>query len=287
MRDHSEANITQAVLKAFSRTADPRLKTMMSALVTHLHAFARDVQLTPEEWWMAVEFLRSVGKICTDDRNEFILMSDIFGLSMLVDGLANRFPPGATPSTIIGPFYSDKSKRLPMGARIGRPEDGVPCVVSGLVRSTDGSPIEGAILDVWQTDEDGMYDIVDPNQPIGNLRGTFETGTDGHYKFIGVKPKGYEVPVDGPGGRILEACSISEVRPAHIHFMIKAKGHLDCGTHVFVEGDPAIDSDPVFGTKNELIVPFRKISDPREAEREGIDGEFWRCDFDFVMTPVR
>ncbi|MDB9810188.1 6-chlorohydroxyquinol-1,2-dioxygenase [Planktomarina temperata] len=284
MKNHTLENITPATLAAFARADDPRSRQVFQSLINHLHAFVKDVDLTPEEWHIATEFLRDTAGYCDSERNEFILLSDIFGMSMLVDLLANRFPDGATPATIIGPFHTDTGEHLPMGARIGRPEDGTACVVSGIVSNLDGDPIEGALLDVWQTDEHGFYDVIDENQPEGNLRGKFTTGPDGSYNFISVKPKRYSVPDDGPGGRILNAFNIGEMRPAHIHCIISAEGYYNCGTHIFVEGDPAIESDPVFGTKDALIAPFVFVDDMAEAKALGVDQGFWRCDFNFVMT---
>jgi hydroxyquinol 1,2-dioxygenase len=286
MRNHTDVNITPATLASYADTPDPRLNFVMQTLIRTLHGFVREVKLTQDEWFKVMEFLADAGRICAGNRNEFILLSDLLGVSMLVDGLNNNFPERATPTTVLGPFHSAHAPDLPFGAPIGRPEDGAPCLMKGRVVDLDGTPVAGALLDVWETDENGNYDLTDPSQPDVNLRGKFRSQSDGSYRIVGVKPKGYPIPSDGPGGRLLHACARKEVRPAHVHFLITAEGYRTLGTHLFVADDPNLETDPVFATKDRLIQPFDWIADPMVMAAEGLPVPFWRCVYDFVLTPA-
>ncbi len=285
MRDHNESNLTDAVLAACAGATDPRTKTIVDSLVRHLHGFVRDVSLTNEEWFAAVQFLAAAGQMCNERRNEFILLSDLLGVSMLVDAISNRLPAEATQTTVLGPFFDDRAPVMPYGGHIGRPEDGAPCVVSGRVLDLTGNPVIGAELNVWQANEEGFYDSADPRQPDINLRGKFQSGADGTYCFVGVKPEAYEVPTDGPGGRLLAATGRKVFRPAHIHLMVSAPGLRTIVTHVFVEGDPHLDADPVFGTKEALIVPFTRVAEAGELVGLGLTGPAYRVAFNVVLAP--
>src|SRR5688572_2516445 len=221
-RDFDEHSITDAVVERFAATPDARLKQILTSLVRHAHDFVRDVELTQDEWFAAVTFLTRVGHMSDDKRQEFILLSDTLGVSMLVDAINHRHPEGATESTVFGPFHREGAPVLPAGASIAGKTDGEPTFVSGRVTDTAGRPLVGALLDVWQAAPNGLYDSQDPEQGGLNLRGKFRTDTDGRYAFQTVKPVNYPIPMDGPVGRMLRACSRHPYRPAHIHFIVSA-----------------------------------------------------------------
>ena len=284
MRDFNEQNATAAVLDRLSRCQDPRTKEIATAIIIHLHAVVREIEPTMEEWCEAIEFLTSTGQMCDAKRQEFILLSDTLGVSMLVDAINNRRPSGATESTVLGPFHVDGAPRRQMGDTISTDGKGEPVYISGHVRDEEGRPIEGAWLDVWQTSSDGFYDIQDARQPEMNLRGLFTTGEDGRYFFRTVKPSSYSIPTDGPVGRMLLALGRHPMRPAHIHFIAGAAGFEPVTTHVFVEGDEYLDSDAVFGVKQSLIIPFVRHDDAREAARLGVANPYYTAAYDFVLV---
>jgi protocatechuate 3,4-dioxygenase beta subunit len=254
--DFNEQTATAAVLERLSGCKDARTKQIAASIVTHLHEVVREVEPTMEEWFEAIQFLTSTGQICDQRRQEFILMSDTLGVSMLADAINNRKPSGATESTVLGPFHVERPPRREMGDNISTDGKGEPVYVSGRVIDQQGTPIAGATLDVWQTSSDGLYDIQDARQPLMNLRGLFTTGADGRYFFRTIKPSSYPIPTDGPVGRMLLALGRHPMRPAHIHFIVGAQGFQNVTTHIFVEGDPYLDSDAVFGVKQSLVVPF-------------------------------
>ncbi len=257
MAQFRDDELTRAVIDRMQGAADPRLREIMTALVRHLHDFARDVKLNEAEWSAAIEFLTRTGQMCDDKRQEFILLSDTLGLSMLVDALSNRREGRETPSTVLGPFYVTGAPELPMDADIAaNTQGGIKTLVSGRVLDADGKPIKDAILDVWQTAPNGLYDVQDAQAPEFNLRGRFRTGSDGVYRFRTVKPVSYPVPTDGPVGQMLLALGRHPYRPAHLHFMISAPGFETLTTHIFVRGDPYLQSDAVFGVKEALVVDF-------------------------------
>jgi len=256
MRNLSEANLTEAATARLARCEDPRFKEIMTSLIRHLHAFVREVELTEAEWFEGIEFLTATGQKCDGDRQEFILLSDVLGVSMLVDAINHRASDGATESTVLGPFYIDGAPELPEGADISHGSPGEATEVSGRVTSVEGKPIAGAVLDVWQTAANGFYSTQDPNQDRFNLRGRFRTDAEGRYRFRTIKPVSYPVPTDGPVGRILNAMGRHPHRPAHIHFIVSAPGYERVATHVFANGDPYLDSDVVFGVKNSLVADF-------------------------------
>lgn len=284
MRDFNECTATAAVIERMTKCRDERLHEIMTSVVTHLHAIVREVEPTFEEWAFAIDFLTRTGQICDDTRQEFILLSDTLGVSMLVDAINHRRNPAATESTVLGPFHVSGAPRLQMGDSISRDGKGEPLYVSGKVVDESGAPIVGALLDVWQTSTDGFYDVQDARQPEMNLRGQFTTGADGRYFFRSIKPSSYPIPSDGTVGRMLAALGRHPMRPAHVHFIVTAPGYDSVTTHVFVEGDPYLDSDAVFGVKESLIIPFMAHDDPSAAERLGLGNPFYTAEYDFVLV---
>jgi len=284
--NNNEEQITRNVLDSMANTPNPRLKQVMTSLIIHLHTFIREVELSQEEWALGIQFLTRAGQICDEKRQEFILLSDITGTSMLVDAINHRLSEGATESTVFGPFYREGAPELPMGATISQDGRGEPAVVTGQVRSTNGTPIAGALLDVWETDENGLYEQQDPEQPDMNLRGKFRTDHEGRYFFVGIKPVSYAIPDDGPVGQLLRALSRHPFRPAHIHLLVSADGFMSVTTHLFVKGDPYLDSDAVFGTKDSLVVDFIRHTSEEEAARYHVTAPFYTVHFDFVLKPL-
>lgn len=278
-----EANITESVLRSLGQTENPRLKTIMTGLITHLHAFIREVELTEAEWMQAIQFLTRVGQMCDERRQEFILLSDTLGVSMLVDAINHRADGGATESTVLGPFYRENARELPAGASISLDGRGEPAVVSGRVLSTDGTPLLGAVLDVWEGNDNGLYEQQDPGQPDMNLRGRFRTDAEGRFKVVAIKPVSYPVPDDGPVGQMLRALGRHPYRPAHIHFIVSAEGHLPLTTHLFAKGDPYLETDVVFGKKDSLIVDFARHDSSEEAAAHGVQAPFYTVEYDFVL----
>lgn len=272
----SEATSAEVVTARTGANADPRLREVMTSLVRHLHAFAKEVELTQEEWDLAIDFLTRTGQICSPERQEFILLSDVLGLSMLVDAINNRRPEGATENTVFGPFHVAGAPIREMGASICLDGKGETCLYEGRVVDLDGAPVEGACIDVWSDNEEGFYDVQQPDiQPKWNNRGRFITGADGAYSFVGIKPVRYPIPDDGPVGQMLGRLDRHPYRPAHMHFLVTAPDFQKLVTHIFVAGDPYLESDAVFGVKQSLVVDFHKI------ESEHAD---WRAGFDFVLT---
>jgi hydroxyquinol 1,2-dioxygenase len=285
MSNNTEEQITQNVLNSVAEAPNPRLKEVMTSLISHLHAFIREVGLTEEEWALGIQFLTRTGQMCDDKRQEFILLSDISGVSMLVDAINHGATDGVTESTVFGPFYRGGAQELPMGATISQDGRGEPAVVMGRVLSTDGTPIPAALLDVWETDENGLYEQQDPEQPEMNLRGKFRTDSEGRYCFVGIKPVSYAIPNDGPVGQLLRALGRHPFRPAHIHLLISAEGFVPVTTHLFVKGDPYLDSDAVFGTKDSLVVDFIRHNSDEEAALYHVTAPFYMVEYDFVLKP--
>jgi hydroxyquinol 1,2-dioxygenase len=281
-----EATITENVLRSLEGTPDARLKTVMTSLIGHLHAFIREVELTEAEWFQAIQFLTRTGQMCDDRRQEFILLSDTLGVSMLVDAINHRAEGSVTESTVLGPFYREGARELPAGASISLDGAGEPAIVSGRVLSADGTPIAGALLDVWEGNENGLYEQQDPNQPDMNLRGRFRTDAEGRYEIVAIKPVSYPVPDDGPVGEMLRALGRHAYRPAHIHFIVSADGHAPLTTHLFARGDPYLGSDVVFGTKDSLIVDFVRHDSAGEAAARGVRAPFYTVEYDFVLRPA-
>lgn len=255
-RDFDEHSITDAVVERFADTPDPRLKTVLQSLVRHAHDFVRDVDLTMDEWLYAIEFLTRTGQISDDKRQEFILLSDTLGISMLTDAINHRMPEGATETTVLGPFYVQNPPEFESNANISGGEQGIPLYVKANVCDPDGTPLVDAIVDIWQSDQDGFYDVQRDDIDGPNLRARFRTDSDGNMSFWTVVPKFYPIPDDGPVGDMLKATNRHPYRPAHIHFMIAAPGYETLVTHLFADDDRYLDSDAVFGVKQSLIVTF-------------------------------
>jgi len=284
MRTFDERTATEAVIERMANCRDERLKRILVSVVSHVHAICREVAPTEAEWFAAIQFLTRTGQMCDDTRQEYILLSDTLGVSMLVDAINHRKPGGATESTVLGPFHVEGAPRLPMGATLSRDGKGEPLWLSGRVLDESRRPIAGARLDVWQTSSDGFYDIQDRNQPRMNLRGVFTTGADGCFFFRSIKPSSYPIPTDGPVGQLLTALGRHPMRPAHVHFIVGASGYESVTTHIFVEGDPYLDSDAVFGVKDSLIVPFVQHDDAEEAVRLGLGNPYYTAEYDFVLV---
>ncbi|HEY7349116.1 MAG TPA: intradiol ring-cleavage dioxygenase [Ktedonobacterales bacterium] len=287
MSNNTEEQITQNVLDSMAHTPNPRLKAVMTSLITHLHTFIREVEPTQEEWALGIQFLTRIGQMCDDKRQEFILLSDTTGVTMLVDAINHRVADGATESTIFGPFYREGAAELPLGANISQDERGEPAVVTGRVLSTDGTPIPNALLDIWETNENGLYEQQDPEQPDMNLRGKFRTDSEGRFCFVAIKPVSYPIPDDGPVGQMLRAVGRHPYRPAHIHLLISAQGFAPVTTHLFVKGDQYLDSDAVFGTKDSLVVDFIRHDSAEEAARYHVKAPFYTVEYDFALRPLR
>lgn len=285
--DFNEDNATHAVVSSFDQTPEPRLRAVMESLTTHLHAFVHEVEPTQAEWATAVDFLTSTGQTCDDNRQEFILLSDILGVSMLVDAINNRKPAGVTESTVLGPFHVIESPRRQLGADIADVHEGkARCVVRGTVRDLDGRPVPGALVDVWQADDDGLYDVQRPDVPNQDLRGLFATDEHGRYWFTTVLPSHYPIPHDGPVGHLLSRLGRHPYRPAHIHFIADATGYSPVTTHLFLAGSPYLDDDTVFGVKASLIRDVTTVDDPGEAQVLGVANPFRTIEFDIVLDPA-
>lgn len=287
-RSTTEDDITAAVLARFAATPDPRLRQIMLALIRHLHAFVKEVELTEAEWFQAIEILTEAGQMCSDKRQEFILFSDTLGVSMVVDLIGHRKPEGATESTVFGPFHRLGAPDLPPGGNIAhRDTTGVPTLVSGRVLDLDGRPVAGALLDVWQTQTNGLYDSQDQSLDGLHMRGKFRTDGDGRYLIRTVRPVNYPIPSDGPVGAMLRATGRHPMRPAHIHFVVTADGYEAVTTHIFDRADPYLASDAVFAVKDSLICDFVRHETPTpEAAALGIAGPMLTAEFDFVLKPA-
>jgi protocatechuate 3,4-dioxygenase beta subunit len=287
MPHKTEDDITAEVLARFSATPDPRLRQIMLSLISHLHAFVKEVALTEAEWFRAIEILTAAGKLCSDKRQEFILFSDTLGVSMVVDLIGHRKPEGATESTVFGPFHRLGAPELPPGGNIAhRDTAGTPAFVSGRVVDLAGRPIAGAVLDVWQAQSNGLYDSQDKNPDELHMRGKFRTDAEGRYALRTVVPVHYPIPSDGPVGAMLKATGRHPWRPAHIHFVVSADGFEPVTTHIFDRADPYLGSDAVFAVKDSLICDFVRHEDDAEAARRGVAGPFYTAEFDFCLKPA-
>ncbi len=280
--DFTIDSATPAVAASFDATPDPRLRDVMQMLTRHLHDFVREAAPTIGEWNTAIEFLTSVGQWCSDTRQEFILLSDVLGVSMLVETINGQ--DGGTESTVLGPFHMTESPKRVLGDSIDMIGGTRVCVVTGTVRSTGGRLLSDAGVDVWQCTEDGFYDVQQPDlQPAGNGRGLFPTDAEGRFWFRTVVPSYYPIPTDGPVGQLLGATQRHPYRPAHVHFIASAPGHEEVTTHAFVAGSAYIDSDAVFAVKKGLLVDFAESSDPDLAGRYEVEPPFVHAEFDIVL----
>ncbi len=276
-----------AARASFAGAPDGRLRFLLQHLVEHLHGYAREVRLTAAEWEAAIAFLTETGRACTDRRQEFILLSDALGLSMLVDVLQHPAPPGATESTVLGPFHVEGSPLRPMGSStVDQDGSGEPAFVSGTVRGTGGQPVAGALLDVWQNAANQLYAVQDPGQPPGNLRGRFRTGADGAFAFWSVRPVDYRIPDDGPVGRMLAATGRHPWRPAHLHIIVSAPGYRTVTTHFFDRTSPHLAGDAVFGVKPSLVGDFVPHRPDEPGAPEGWDGTWYSFERDVVLAPA-
>lgn len=276
MQEYDQHNLTKAVIARLADTPDARTREIMSSLVRHLHDFAREVKLTEAEWMRGIEFLTATGQLCDDKRQEFILLSDVLGLSMLTVAMHHEKPDGCTESTVFGPFHVEGAPHYEHGADLANGARGEPCVVHGRVTGVDGRSIADAVVETWQADADGHYDVQYEGLEVAQGRGVLKSGDDGRFHFRTIVAQAYPIPDDGPVGELLRATGRHPWRPAHLHFMIKAPGYETLVTHVFRRGDKYLDSDAVFGVRKSLIGDW-----VRQA-----DGTY-RLDFDFVLNPAR
>lgn len=283
MQDCTIETVTDTVIAQMATTPDARLREIMDSLVRHLHAFAREVRLTPEEWLRGIAFLTAVGQTCTPHRQEFILLSDVLGLSRLVNLMhdAEGREEVATETSLLGPFFRENAPVLPLGSSIARTPSQAEIVLYGTVRDAEGRPIAGATLDVWQTDEHGLYDLQRQSPEEMDLRGRFVTDAEGRYHLRTVKPLGYSIPMDGPVGDLIRAQKRHGFRPAHIHMMVGAPGYRELVTALYFADDPHIDSDTVFGVSAALLV--RERHDDANAPLPGLPS----VRFDIVLSRAR
>jgi hydroxyquinol 1,2-dioxygenase len=285
VRDLNEFNITGEVIERMADTPDPRLRRVMTSLVGHLHDFVRDAELSFAEWEFAIAFLTRTGKTCNEHRQEFILLSDTLGVSMLVDAINHRMPNGATETTVLGPFFVEQAPTVELGSNIAGALDGQPLLVTGTVSSAAGIPLANATVDVWHADDNGYYDVQQFEATGLAGRATFQTDAEGRFHFWSVNPKWYPIPDDGPVGDMLKATKRHPNRPAHVHFLIAAPGHETLITHVFASDSPYLDSDAVFGVKNSLIAIFEELPAGLAHDGRTMTGPYRRLHYDFGLKP--
>ncbi|HYP81590.1 MAG TPA: intradiol ring-cleavage dioxygenase [Steroidobacteraceae bacterium] len=283
MREFDEKSITQAVLARMDQCEDPRFRQVMTSLITHLHDFVREVKLTEAEWIGAIQFLTDTGKTVTEKRQEFILLSDTLGVSILVITLNNPATDGTTDSTVLGPYYWEGAPELPLGADLAEGVKGEPAFYSGRVLDSAGRPIAGAVLDIWSGDGEGTYDMQMEGDVGMKARGRIRTDTGGRYSFWSIKPEYYPVPTDGPVGRMLQKMGRHPMRPGHIHMIVSAPGHHAITTHLFAAGSEYIDSDAVFGVKDSLVTAFRKHPAGKAPDGTTRNVPFYTVDYDFRL----
>jgi hydroxyquinol 1,2-dioxygenase len=275
--------LTDQVVASFATAADPRLREVMAALVRHLHAFAREVGLTEEEYFAGIDFLTRTGQISSGTRQEFLLLADVLGLSMLTVGLGDRTPAGATEPTVFGPFFVEGAPEVANGNDLANGAPGTPCLVRGTVKDVDGGPVAGARVDVWQADDEGYYDVQKELSAPQN-RGHLFTADDGRFWFWSVRPVAYPIPDDGPVGDLLRAAGRGPMRPAHIHFMVTVPGYQRLITHVFAAGDEHLGTDAVFGVKPSLVVEFAEHSPGTAPDGRTMDEPYATVEYDLVIA---
>jgi len=286
MRNVNQDNLTEVFLGYLGDDVNPRLREVMGSLVTHLHAFAKDVNLTHDEWEQGISFLERTGEISDANRHEFVLLSDVLGLSSLVDMINSRSE--GTSSSVLGPFHISGAPALDIGGDMKGDLPGPVLVAEGVVKHVQGNPIEGATVDIWQTAPNGLYSSQDPEQDTYSFHGLQTTGADGRYAFTSVKPVEYTVPTDGPVGDILNACGRHPWRPSHLHFIVKADGYRSLVTEVFPDDDPYLDQDTVFGVREDLVMHYEPMAAgtfPEGFALSGqVDEEYIRIQFDLTLV---
>ena len=281
----TEENSAEIVISRNGNAKNERLNQIMASITRHLHAAVKEIEPSQKEWMAAIQFLTSTGHKCDNWRQEYILLSDVMGISMLVDSINSRRPSGATENTVLGPFHLEGAPAMEFGANICLDLKGEPMVVNGRITDVAGRPLEGVKLDVWQANDEGFYDVQQKGiQPDFNLRGVFHSRTDGSYRFRGVKPRHYPIPNDGPVGQLLNKLGRNNRRPAHLHFIISAEGYQEVTTHIFVPDDPHINDDAVFGVKKSLLRDFAHINDAAKAAEYGIANPFYKVEFNVVLA---
>ena len=281
-----EADLVERVVASFAGTPDARTRELVEALTRHLHAFLRETRLTEHEWWRAIEFLTAVGHLTDDRRQEFILLSDVLGASMQTITINNEAYANATEATVFGPFFVEGSPDVGLGGDISGDAAGEPCWVEGTVLDTAGAPVAGALVEVWEADADGLYDVQYGDDRVAG-RGHLRTGADGRYCFWAVTPTPYPIPDDGPVGELLRATARSPMRASHLHLMVVADGYRRLVTHVFPRGDAYLDADSVFGVRDSLVVDVvhQLPASPTPDGRE-LAGPWSRIDVDLVLAPA-
>ena len=287
MREFDERSITQAVIGRLAECPDLRFKEVMTSLVTHLHDFVREVNLTESEWMAAIQFLTDVGQACTEKRQEFILLSDTLGVSVLVITLNHPAEEGSVESTVMGPFYWKNAPDLPLGSNLSAGVKGEPTFYSGRVLSVTGKPLENALLDIWSGDGEGNYDMQIPGESGMKARGRIRTDAQGRYWFRSIKPTFYPVPTDGPVGVMLRRMGRHPYRPGHIHMIVSAAGYSPVTTHLFVADSQYLDSDAVFGMKESLVVRFERHDAGVGPDGQQMDTPFYTVNYDFRLRPAR
>ena len=286
MRNVTKDNITDVFISYMAEDTNPRLREVMGALVKHLHAFAKEVNLTHGEWEQGINFLKRTGDISDAERDEFVLLSDVLGLSSLVDMLHNT--PEGTSSSVLGPFHITGAPDLPIGGDMKGGFDGTVMVSEGIVKDADGTPIKGATVDIWQTAPNGLYSSQDPDQDTYSFHGLQTTGADGRYAFTSVKPVEYPVPTNGPVGEILHGMGRHPMRPSHLHYIVKADGYQPLVTEIFAEGDQYLDQDTVFGVREDLVMTYKDMPAGSFPDGYALSGDirdaYVRVDFDLVLV---
>lgn len=278
--------LTHDVLAQFAKTPDPRLRELVVGMLGHLHAFVEEVKLSPAEWTKGVEFLTRLGQACSESRQEVVLLSDVLGLSMLIDLVEHPAADGSTETTVLGPFYVPNSPARADGASTAERPSGVPCHVSGRVLDQQGAAIAGAEIDVWQNGVDTLYAVQDPTAPPGNLRGRFTADTNGGFSFVGVRPVDYPVPTNGPVGDLLRATAREPWRAAHLHLIVRARGYRTVTTHLFDDESPYLDRDVVFGVKSSLVRHFtaHRAGESGRPDAVGTDEPWYSLEHDIVLA---
>jgi hydroxyquinol 1,2-dioxygenase len=284
MRNFDEDNITQAVLDRLSGCTNARTRQISEALVRHLHAFVKEIEPSETEWANAIAFLTRTGQMCSDTRQEFILLSDTLGVSMLVDAINHRFHEFATQTTVLGPFYVEEARDFPLGAQISRRSDGPALIVEGTIEDAHGNPIAGALVETWHADEHGFYDVQrDTGKSAIDMRARFHTDEKGRFWYRSIVPAAYPIPNDGPVGKMLDAQGRHPFRPAHVHFKLSAPGFETIVTHVFIDGDTYLDSDVVFGVKDALITKLSRIDGPMSPGGHEVESGTSLIAYQFVL----